>query len=485
MKGMLAMSEVNCIKLLRNQKSLSINKISTTLGINWRTAKKYADHEQLPKETPVHKSGMMYQEKWGEIVSDWLAEDERLKKKQRRTRKKIFEDLQKMGFTGSYRTLCYFISDWREGKDRVEDEKDRNSERLTHPPAEAQVDFGITEAVKDGKYVDIHCLIMSLPYSNSAFCIPLPGENQECFLYGLKTLFKQLGGVPRKIRIDNLKAAVIKPRGKHEEATFSKEFLQFAAYYGFEPQACNPRSGHEKGNVENKVGYIRYNFITPAPVIHNLEHFTEILEDQLARDRERIHYEKQVPLKELLEEEHPFLLALPEEEYPVFKEELVKANKYGEITVDETKVHIPKGYNYGQLKTVKYWDTFKVLSPHGEVLYSDYRPYMNKTRKIHWASILKTWLQKPRVVTYSRFGPYLPGRIYEYLKIDNLTIRKERLKWLIGLLANHDIQEINESFYEFINKQSDETSSGTVHPYDVDWAKYDDLKPLSQEGGTV
>lgn len=47
---MLAMLEINCIKLMRNQKSLSINHISKTLGINWRTAKKYADEGQLPEE---------------------------------------------------------------------------------------------------------------------------------------------------------------------------------------------------------------------------------------------------------------------------------------------------------------------------------------------------------------------------------------------------------------------------------------------------
>lgn len=84
---------------------------------------------------------------------------------------------------------------------------------MIHPPAEAQVDFGLTSAVKDGKYIDVHCLVMTLPYSNAAFCVALPGENQECFLYDLKMIFTQLGGVPRKIRIDNLKAAVVKPRG--------------------------------------------------------------------------------------------------------------------------------------------------------------------------------------------------------------------------------------------------------------------------------
>lgn len=31
------------------------------------------------------------------------------------------------------------------------DEMKEEYERLTHPPAEAQIDFGITEAIEDGK----------------------------------------------------------------------------------------------------------------------------------------------------------------------------------------------------------------------------------------------------------------------------------------------------------------------------------------------
>ncbi|WHT48262.1 hypothetical protein QNH10_20005 [Sporosarcina thermotolerans] len=179
---MLAMPEINCIKLMRNQKSLSINKISKTLGINWRTAKKYADGDQLPVENKKKKSGMMYDEQWGEIVGDWLWKDLKLKKKDRRTNKGIFTALQKMGFKGSYRTVSYFIKEWREGKEDIEEEtKDKNSERLIHPPAEAQLDFGLMGAVKDGMYVDIHCLVMTLPFSNSAYAIPLPGKTKNVF----------------------------------------------------------------------------------------------------------------------------------------------------------------------------------------------------------------------------------------------------------------------------------------------------------------
>jgi hypothetical protein len=61
---------------------------------------------------------------------------------------------------------------------------------------------------------------------------------------------------------------------------------------------------------------------------------------------------------------------LPDEDNPVFKEETTQANKYGEIVIDKTKIHIPKGYNYDQLHIVKYWDQFKVIFHHGEILHS-------------------------------------------------------------------------------------------------------------------
>jgi len=259
---MLAMPEINHIKKLRNDKSLSINEISRRTGFCWSTVKKYADNDQLPEEKIPVKKGMMYEEKWGEIVIDWLLEDYALKKKLRRKNTKIFEQLQELGFPGSYRTVCNFIKEWKDKTLDEADEMKEEYERLTHPPAEAQVDFGITEAVEDGKVKDIHCLIMSFPYSNGGLAVPLPSENQECFLEGLKVLFKQAEFVPRKLRLDNLSAAVVKARSHGQETIFTDAFQRFASHYGFEAQACNPRKGNEKGHVENKVGYVRYNFFS-------------------------------------------------------------------------------------------------------------------------------------------------------------------------------------------------------------------------------
>ena len=467
---MLAMSDINCIKHLRNKKGLSITQIKEILGVNWRTAKKYADEVQLPKSKIKQSQGMMHTEKWGEIVSDWLFEDSKLKKKLRRNKKQIFTELQALGFTGSYRTVCYFISEWENSHN---EELDKGHNRLEHPPSEAQVDFGIMEVVKDGEFMDIHVLVMSFPFSNTAFVVPLPSENQECFLQGLKLLFKQTEGVPRKIRIDNLTPAVKKVRSKTEEAKLTDAFIQFQNHYGFDVQVCNPRSGHEKGNVENKVGYIRYNFFTTSPVMNTFEELTETLHVQLQKDRQRLHYEKEVMIEDLWNKEKNFLLELPTEEYPIFKEVEAKVNKYNEAKLDNTLIHIPKASNYPFIYFGLSWDKFKAVSPDGEILLEDFRPYMNKKRAIPWVSVFKDWIRKPRVVPYSRYQKYLPGRVNDYLLVEDLTIRKERLIELVNLLVTHDMKRINEEFYDLISGKNE-------NPFGLDWSQYDSLAPIER-----
>ncbi|WP_188204899.1 hypothetical protein [Desemzia incerta] len=102
------MTDINTIKNLRNNHGHSVNKIREDLNINWRTAKKYADNGQLPSETVPLKKGMMYDEKWGDIVSSWLAEDARLTKKKRRTNIQFLKELKGIGFPDSYRTVFIF-----------------------------------------------------------------------------------------------------------------------------------------------------------------------------------------------------------------------------------------------------------------------------------------------------------------------------------------------------------------------------------------
>ena len=74
--------------------------------------------------------------------------------------------------------------------------------------------------------------------------------------------FQFFSGVPARLIYDNLKTVVDAVyAGKTRK--FNRRFLTLANHYLFEPVACTPASGWEKGQVENQVGNIREWLFTP------------------------------------------------------------------------------------------------------------------------------------------------------------------------------------------------------------------------------
>lgn len=464
---MLTMTDINTIKNLRNNHDKSINEIAETLKINWRTAKKYADNAILPDSNMKRKSGMMYDEEWGDIVSLWLEEDYRLSKKKRRTIKNYFNSLKELGFLGSYRTVCHFVHAWKSTHHL--DLPSAGYERLEHPPAEAQLDFGTMEVEHEGSFKDVKALVLSMPYSNAGFAVALPSENQECLLTGMKQLFNQMGCVPRIIRIDNMTTAVVKPKSKFEAPILTDEFQQFAIHYGFDVQVCNPASGHEKGSVENKVGYVRYNFFSETPRMQDFHSLNHELANKLREKRQEKHYEKMQIIEDLWQEEKRVCLALPDEDYPVFKEITVQASKLNEIKLDNTLIHIHNSWRHGTLYAYLTWDKYRIVTQDGEIIQEDFRPYFHRKRVIDWQSILKDWKQRLSKIPYSRYWKYLPGRIQAYLRIDDRRLLYRRINRLLGLLVTYTMVELSERFYELVTETNEESIS------DVNWKGYDAL----------
>jgi len=427
---MLDMAQIHYIKHLRDKEGLSLNAISKKLGINWRTTKKYADGEVPIRSVPISKRGMMYEGIHGDIVDVWLEEDALIEPKYRRTNKLILEELKKnYGFEGSYRTVCAYI---QERKPALKVAQNERYERLEHPPGEAQLDFGKMRAVQEGEYVNLSALILSFPYSNAGFAYPLPAENSECLMTGLGILFKQAGGVPSIIRIDNMSTAVVSV-GKGANRTYTDEFLACQAHYRFEVQACNPASGHEKGNVEKKVGYTRKNLFVPEPEMESLSQLADWMEQEMKDDRERPHYEKDETISALWEQERPHLKPLPENERPSYCTTSAVVNKYGEVRIDEKWMLVPGSRPKQTLILQKQWNTVTFFSSVGEQLYEAPRPYMTKRVTIPWDDVLTHWGQKTRAVSYSRYFPYLPKSVQAYL-IDDPALTRQHVHRLLLLV---------------------------------------------------
>ncbi|SFB27486.1 Integrase core domain-containing protein [Lentibacillus halodurans] len=205
---------------------------------------------------------------------------------------------------------------------------------LESVPGTAQVDFGTAPFQYHGEVIDLPYLVMSFPFSNSFYFQVFPSENTECLLEGLQRMFHYMGGVPHRIRFDNLSPAVKKIRAKGERE-LTDTFERFVLHYGFQYKFCNPGKGNEKGHVETMVKYVRNNFLLPECFITDLDNFNQSQWKLAEEDRERLHYDRKVLQSELFSEDAQECLILPEKKFECARREEVKADKSGLVTVDK------------------------------------------------------------------------------------------------------------------------------------------------------
>ena len=243
---MLTLTQQEYIKFLRERETLSISEISKRVDVDWRTAKKYADKEDWNIfEASGSTNACKVMDPFMEIVRTWITEDKLMPVKQRHTAKRIYERLKNQhGYTGSERTVRTHVA---RIKTEIFSPLREVSVKLDHPPGEAQADFGTMRAYHDGMIREFKYLVVTFPFSNAGFVQLYPGENAQCFLDGLRRIFEFVGGVPTKLRIDNLSTAVAKIlEGTNRQET--EVFKRFRMHYRFEAQFCNPAAGNEKGN---------------------------------------------------------------------------------------------------------------------------------------------------------------------------------------------------------------------------------------------
>jgi len=85
----------------------------------------------------------------------------------------------------------------------------------------------------------------------------------------MKRIFEYIGGIPLRLRFDNMTTAVAQVL-KDGERVLTEGFTRFMLHCIFRADFCNPASGNEKGNVEKKVGYSRRNASASVPSLPRL-----------------------------------------------------------------------------------------------------------------------------------------------------------------------------------------------------------------------
>ena len=292
---------------------------------------------------------------------------------------------------------------------------------------------------------------LSFPFSNAGYLQLMYGENAECFMEGMIDIFAHLGGVPTEIWFDNtstLVTKILKDGGRQ----LTDKFLRFSEHYGFRYKFMNPESGWEKGNVENKVGYSRRNFLVPPPRFMELSEYNSRLLKEADGDMDREHYHYDQTILERFHKDKKSLLPLPDIAFDPARYETVLTDKWGRFTLEKGKHEYSVSPDH---TCTNVW--LKITARQVQVMDMQHRPIVTHRRlygdrkqsSMEWLPYLTTISRKPRSLFNSGIYDMMPENMQRYMKSCGSTDRGAILKVLAELTGrtgfDSALQTVNQA----------------------------------------
>ena len=415
---MLTMTQEDDIRKMFFSEGLNISKIADITKHDRKTVREYINKDDWNIEISKANKQCTFPklEPYKKEIDEWLHDDLKIRAKQRHTAKRVFDrlcEIHKEDFNCSYRTVAGYVS----MKKKELFHKHEGFIPLEHFPGEAQVDFGEADFHENGRLYNGSYLNVSFPYSNAGFTQLFKGENLECLLEGLKTIFEHIGGVPFKLWFDNTKIIVTKIL-MNKDREITADFQRFKQHYGFDMVFCNLNAGHEKGNVESKVGYHRRNFLAPPPSFERLSDFNKELLKMCDDDRKREHYRKNATIEELFNEDLKRLLCLPNNDYEVCKYVTVKTDKCGRFYLNEGLHEYSSAPKYSEAHITVKITAYEVipLDENNREIVRHSRMYGNyKQQHMEWLPYLTQLARKPGAFKYTGIYRMMPDPLRQYL----------------------------------------------------------------------
>src|SRR6266540_39555 len=201
----------------------------------------------------------------------------------------IRERIRPLGFAGSLSAIYRFLHRLAPA------EPDVTVRVETAPGEEAQVDFGAAGRLLDpqtGRLRKAWAFVMTLSWSRHEY----------------------VGGSPKRIKLDNLKAAITK--ACVDDPQVQQAYRECAEHYGFLIDPCRPRTPEHKGKVERGVKYVRGNFLGGRTPTALQQANQDVLEWCLTTAGLRRHgTTKEQPLARFTTTERAVLVSLPSSPY--------------------------------------------------------------------------------------------------------------------------------------------------------------------------
>jgi transposase len=418
------------IKRLHRVENRRVSDIARHLHVDRKTVRKTLAQERLPVPTRVRRTPTLLAAHRGFI-------QERLKAYPHLPATVIHQELQTQGYAGSVRIVQDHLKALRQKTKevflRIE----------TAPGEEGQCDWAHCGTVQIGRVKrKLSAFVMVLSYCRMMYVEFTLSQCLEDFIQCHINAFQFFGGVPRKIRYDNLKAVVLARLGA--DIRFNPAFLEFSGIYGFEPSPCNVARGNEKGKVENGIYYLRVNFLAGRSMVWR-DVNTQVrawLEGTANLRHHRTTHRRPI---DLWQEEKPSLISLPAKPFDATITRALRASHQALVRFEGNFYSVPHTYAYKTLILKATPTEVRLLADTTEVA----RHARSFERAVvienprHYDGVLSTKRKHFRLILTKRFrelGPPAPTFMEGILRAERRPA--QHLQQILNLVGTYSRAEV-------------------------------------------
>jgi hypothetical protein len=182
-----------------------------------------------------------------------------------------------------------------------------------------------------------------LSHSRKGYSEAVRRQTTESFLRCLENAFRDFGGVPGTVVIDNLKAGVLQADWYDPE--LNPKLEEFARHYGTVILPTKPAMPRHKGKVEAGVKYVQNNAVKGREFASLASQNRFLAEWERTTADTRIHGTTRQQVGRLFESvEKPALKPLPTGLFPVFEEARRAVHRDGHVEFKRAYYSVPPEY---------------------------------------------------------------------------------------------------------------------------------------------
>ncbi len=314
----------------------------------------------------------------------------------RLTTTRILREIREIGYSGGRTILAKRV---RQIQCRLTlaPRKDVKCRFETPVGQEMQIDWSPYLVSIAGRIVKIHALGCLLAFSRKLSLHFYRDERESTLLEALACAFQDFDGVTLYVVLDNMATAVLGRIGRDRKPLWHPRFLDFARHYGFTPYACAVRDPNRKGKKEKSFRLVWDDFLNGSEFAswEDLDERRRIwLNETPDVANLRVHGTTRLVPNRAFEDEHPFLIRLPEATFPVHDEEIRDVDNDSTVWVGGTPYTVPTSLANHSVAVRLFSDHFEVLDRLGRIAFSRcYVPDDQKGRLMidstHYASLAR------------------------------------------------------------------------------------------------